>query len=124
MQDLELRHIYDINLFNINDLDVLLHEILKYTRELLNAEAGTIYIKEDEYLKFHVFQNDKLSYEDVYKLFYTIKDSKLPLYIDGKFLAVDSFNSKKIILIDDIYDTKEYEYSGEPLADSHKQPII
>ena len=112
MQDLELRHIYDINLFNINDLDVLLHEILKYTRELLNAEAGTIYIKEDEYLKFHVFQNDKLSYEDVYKLFYTIKDSKLPLYIDGKFLAVDSFNSKKIILIDDIYDTKEYEYSG------------
>jgi two-component system, NtrC family, C4-dicarboxylate transport sensor histidine kinase DctB len=42
MKDLELRHIYDINLFNINDLDVLLHEILKYTRELINAEAGTI----------------------------------------------------------------------------------
>ena len=112
MKDLELRHIYDINLFNINDLDVLLHEILKYTRELINAEAGTIYIKEDEYLKFHVFQNDKLSYEDVYRLFYTIKDSKLPLFIENKFLAVDSFNTKKIISIDDIYNTKEYEYSG------------
>ncbi|QKE29255.1 GAF sensor-containing signal transduction histidine kinase [Arcobacter acticola] len=112
MKDLELRHIYDINLFNINDLDVLLHEILKYTRELINAEAGTIYIKEDEYLKFHVFQNDKLSYEDIYKLFYTIKDSKLPLFIENKFLAVDSFKTKKIIMIDDIYDTKEYEYSG------------
>ncbi|WP_368029805.1 GAF domain-containing protein [Arcobacter sp. s6] len=112
MQDLDLRHIYDINLFNINDLDVLLHEILKYTRELLNAEAGTIYIKEDQYLKFHVFQNDKLSYEDVYKLFYTIKDSKLPLFVEDKFLAVDSFKSKKIILIDDIYNTKDYEYSG------------
>ena len=112
MKDLELRHIYDINLFNINDLDVLLHEILKYTRELINAEAGTIYIKEDEYLKFHVFQNDKLSYEDVYRLFYTIKDSKLPLFVENKFLAVDSFNTKKIISIDDIYNTKEYEYSG------------
>jgi two-component system, NtrC family, C4-dicarboxylate transport sensor histidine kinase DctB len=112
MKDLELRHIYDINLFNINDLDVLLHEILKYTRELINAEAGTIYIREGEYLKFHVFQNDKLSYEDIYKLFYTIKDSKLPLFVDNKFLAVDSFKSKKIIMIDDIYDTKEYEYSG------------
>ena len=53
MKDLELRHIYDINLFNINDLDVLLHEILKYTRELINAEAGTIYIKQVDYLKFH-----------------------------------------------------------------------
>lgn len=112
MQDLDLRHIYDINLFNINDLDVLLHEILKYTRELLNAEAGTIYIKEDEYLKFHVFQNDKLSYEEVYKLFYTIKDSKLPLFVENKFLAVDSFNTKKIISIDDIYNTKDYENSG------------
>ena len=112
MKDLELRHIYDINLFNINDLDVLLHEILKYTRELINAEAGTIYIREGEYLKFHVFQNDKLSYEDIYKLFYTIKDSKLPLFIENKFLAVDSFNTQKIISIDDIYNTKEYEYSG------------
>ena len=32
-------------------------------------EAGTIYIKEDEYLKFHIFQNDILSYEDIYKYF-------------------------------------------------------
>ena len=112
MQNLELRHIYDINLFNINDLDVLLHEILKYTRELLNAEAGTIYIKEGEYLKFHVFQNDKLSYEEVYKLFYTIKDFKLPLFVKGKFLAVDSYLSEKIIMIDDIYNSKEYKYSA------------
>lgn len=35
----DLKHIYDMSLFNISDLDVLLHEILKYTRGLLKAEA-------------------------------------------------------------------------------------
>jgi two-component system, NtrC family, C4-dicarboxylate transport sensor histidine kinase DctB len=112
MEDSELRHVFDINLFDINDLDVLLHEILKYTRELLNAEAGTIYIKEDNYLKFHVFQNDFLSYEDISKLFYSLKDFKLPLFVKNKFLAVDSFLSKKIIIIDNLCNTTDYEFSG------------
>lgn len=112
MKDLEIRQIYDINLLKISDLDVLLHEILKYTRELLNAEAGTIYIKEDEYLKFHIFQNDILSYEDVYKYFYLLKDYKLPLFIENKYLAVDSYLTKKIIIINDIYNSSEYEFSG------------
>jgi two-component system, NtrC family, C4-dicarboxylate transport sensor histidine kinase DctB len=112
MKDLEIRQIYDINLLKISDLDVLLHEILKYTRELLNAEAGTIYIKEDEYLKFHIFQNDGLSYEDIYKYFYLVKDYKLPLFIENKYIAVDSYLTKKIIIINDIYNSTEYEFSG------------
>ena len=62
----ELEHIYDISLFNISDLDVLLHESLKHARELLSVQAGTIYLKEDNNLKFHVFQNDTMSYEDIY----------------------------------------------------------
>jgi two-component system, NtrC family, C4-dicarboxylate transport sensor histidine kinase DctB len=112
MKDLEIRQIYDINLLKISELDVLLHEILKYTRELLNAEAGTIYIKEDNYLKFHIFQNDALSYEDIYKYFYLIKDCKLPLFIENKYIAVDSYLTKKIIIINDIYNSTEYEFSG------------
>lgn len=76
----DLKHIYDISLFNISDLDVLLHEILKYTRGLLKAEAGTIYIKQKNYLKFHLFQNDALSYKNIYKFYHSTHEFKLPLY--------------------------------------------
>ena len=64
----ELEHIYDVSLFNISDLDVLLHESLKHARELLSAESGVIYIKDGDNLKFHVFQNDFMNYEDIYKV--------------------------------------------------------
>ncbi|MDD2895811.1 MAG: GAF domain-containing protein [Aliarcobacter sp.] len=112
MKDLVLRQIYDMKSFNISDLDILLHEILKCTRDMLNADAGTIYIKEGDYLKFHIFQNDSLSYEEIYKSFYLFKDYKLPLFIKNKYLAVDAFLTEKIIVVDDIYNTNEYESSG------------
>jgi len=108
----DLKHIYDVSLFNISDLDVLLHEILKYTRELLKAEAGTIYIKQQEFLKFHVFQNDALSYENIYKFYHSSNEYKLPLDKKDKYLAVDSFLTKKIIMIDDIYSASEYDFLG------------
>jgi signal transduction histidine kinase len=108
----DLKHIYDVSLFNISDLDVLLHEILKYTRELLNAEAGTIYIKQENFLKFHVFQNDALSYENIYKFYHTSHEYKLTLDSTDKYLAVDSFLRKKIIVIDDIYAAGDYDFIG------------
>jgi len=108
----DLKHIYDVSLFKISDLDVLLHEILKYTRELLKAEAGTIYIKEDNYLKFHVFQNDALSYENIYKFYHSSHEYKLSLDSKDKYLAVDSFLRKKIIMIDNIYAAADYEFLG------------
>jgi two-component system, NtrC family, C4-dicarboxylate transport sensor histidine kinase DctB len=108
----DLKHIYDISLFSISDLDVLLHEILKYTRELLKAEAGTIYIKQQDFLKFHVFQNDALSYENIYRFYHSSNEYKLPLDVKDKYLAVDSFLTKKIIMIDDIYSASEYDFLG------------
>ena len=108
----DLKHIYDVSLFNVSDLDVLLHEILKYTRELLKAEAGTIYIKQENYLKFHVFQNDALSYENIYKFYHSSQECKLSLDLKDKYLAVDSYLTKKIIIIDDIYASGEYDFLG------------
>jgi len=108
----DIRHIYDASLFNITDLDVLLHETLKQTRHLLCAEAGSIYIKEKEELTFNVFQNDTLSYEEIYKQFYTLKDIKLPISEQEKYLAVESLLSQKIILIDDVYTAEEYDFLG------------
>ena len=106
------RHIYDASLFDLTDLDVLLHETLKQTRELLSADAGSIYIKEDNDLAFNVFQNDTLSYEDIYKQFYVLKDIKLPISDDEKYLAVESLKTQKIIIIDDVYKSSEFDFLG------------
>lgn len=112
MQDSDLLHIYDVSLFNISDLDVLLHETLKHLRELLSAQAGTIYIKEGNYLKFHVFQNDGMSYENIYRHYHNFKDLKLPINDEHKYLAVDVFSTKKIIVIDNVYESNLYGFEG------------
>ena len=108
----DLEHVYDISLFNISDLDVLLHESLKHARELLSAEAGTIYIKEGDFLKFHVFQNDSLSYENIYRNYHSLRNLKLPLNEKNKYLSVDAFLSKKILIIDDLYSSSDYDFIG------------
>ncbi len=112
MHEADLKHIYDVSLFNIDDFDILLHKILKQTRSLLNAEAGTVYIKEGDYLTFNVFQNDALSYESIYNYYNMLQDIKLPITNDNTYLAVESFVSHKIIVIDDVYDNNQYDFVG------------
>lgn len=108
----DLYQVCDMSLFNTNDFDVLLHQILKQAREFLNSEAGSIYICEDDSLSFNVFQNDAMSYENIYEHFYALKDLKLPLSEQEKYLAVESFMLNKIITIDDVYNIKTYEFLG------------
>ncbi|AXX87765.1 GAF sensor-containing signal transduction histidine kinase [Malaciobacter marinus] len=110
--DKELKHFYDLSIFTIEDLDVLLHEILKHTRELVSCEAGSIYMKEKDYLAFHVFQNDALTYENIFKQYCNIKDLQLPLHDSRKYLAVESLELNKIIIIDNAYKTTGYELLG------------
>lgn len=49
-----------IELTETRDIDVLLEKILKEARKLVLADAGSIYIKEDDKLKFSYTQNDTL----------------------------------------------------------------
>jgi HD-GYP domain-containing protein (c-di-GMP phosphodiesterase class II) len=49
-----------IEITQVKDLDVLLERILKEARFLVNADAGSIYVKEDNKLKFSYSQNDTL----------------------------------------------------------------
>ena len=49
-----------IEVAQIKDLDVLLEKVLSEARLLVNADAGSIYIKEDETLKFSYAQNETL----------------------------------------------------------------
>jgi HD-GYP domain-containing protein (c-di-GMP phosphodiesterase class II) len=49
-----------IELTETKDIDVLLEKILKEARTLVHADAGSIYIKEGDKLKFSYTQNDTL----------------------------------------------------------------
>ncbi|HUJ16703.1 MAG TPA: HD domain-containing phosphohydrolase [Nitrospirota bacterium] len=49
-----------IELTGVKDIDVLLEKILREARTLVNADAGSIYIREDDQLKFSYTQNDTL----------------------------------------------------------------
>jgi len=108
----DIKHIYDASLFEINDLDILLHETLNQTRSILDAQAGSIFIKENDELTLHVFQNDTLSYEEIYKEFNSFKEFTLPINKPESYLAVESLISQKIIVIDDVYKTNDYEFLG------------
>jgi putative nucleotidyltransferase with HDIG domain len=58
----KLQQIVDLGMeiARIHDLDVLLEKILSAARKLVNADAGTIYIKSGNCLKFSHTQNDTL----------------------------------------------------------------
>ena len=47
-----------VELTEVKDVDVLLERILHEARKLVNADAGSIYIKESDKLKFSYTQND------------------------------------------------------------------
>ncbi len=49
-----------IEITGVRDIDVLLEKILKEARKLVHADAGSIYIKEGDKLKFSYTQNDTL----------------------------------------------------------------
>ncbi len=49
-----------IDIASFKDVDMLLERILTLARQFVNAEAGSIYIKEDNRLKFSYTQNEVL----------------------------------------------------------------
>ena len=50
--------VIELNL--VRDLDILMEHILSQARRFVNADAGSIYIAEDDTLKFTYTQNDTL----------------------------------------------------------------
>ncbi|MFZ1956296.1 MAG: GAF domain-containing protein, partial [Desulfobacterales bacterium] len=49
-----------IQLNRVSDLDILMEHILTQARRFVNADAGSIYIAEDQILRFTYTQNDTL----------------------------------------------------------------
>jgi HD-GYP domain-containing protein (c-di-GMP phosphodiesterase class II) len=99
----KLQHIFRISaeLASVNDLDVLLEKILGIARQLLNADAGSIYVVEGKDLKFSYAQNDTLSKQlpPGKKLIYTT----FSLPINNDTISGYVANTGKSLNIPDVY---------------------
>ena len=86
----------------INDLDLLLEKILAKARAFVNADAGSIYIREDDQLRFSHSQNETLSKKlpSGKKLIYT----SFALPINNHSIAGYVANTGDILNISDVYD--------------------
>ncbi len=112
LKDSDLVKINDMKQFESNDLEVLLHKILNYLKHITSSDAGTIYLKEDDYLKFFIFQNDSFSYETIYKLQEPLKNLRFKIEPNTHTIAVECFSSKKILTIDDIYKDTCFDFKS------------
>ncbi len=101
-----------IELSRINDLDILMERVLLRAREFANADAGSVYIREDDWLNFSYTQNDTLQSKLApgEKLIYST--FKIP--IDEKSIAGYVAATGKALNIDDVYSlevTLPYSFS-------------
>lgn len=103
-----------IELSRISDLDILLEHVLLRARQFANADAGSIYIREGDWLDFSYTQNDTLQKKlpNGEKLIYST--FKIP--IDEKSIAGYVAATGKTLNIDDVYrlePTLPYSFSKQ-----------
>lgn len=104
----------DISTYNQVNIDTSLSELLRYVRILTKSDAGTIYLKEEEFLRFMVFQNDSIDASEFQNKNIDITSLKIPLNEEGKnrLVAVNSFLNGVMINIEDVYQNLEYDLQG------------
>ena len=74
-----------VDLSRVQDLDIMMERILTEARRFVNADAGSVYIRENDFLRFTYTQNDTLQQRlaDGEKLIY----STFQLPINEKSIA-------------------------------------
>lgn len=98
--------------FEPTDTKSILSQLLHYVRTITNSDAGTIYIKDGDYLKFVIAQNDTLSNDTLKNKECDADSIKLPITSKSNFLAVQSFSQQKIINIKDVYKNQKINLDG------------
>jgi response regulator RpfG family c-di-GMP phosphodiesterase len=103
-----------IELNQINDLDLLMERILFKARSFVNADAGSVYIKDEDNLLFTYTQNDTLQMrlQKGENLIY----STFSIPIDETSIAGYVAATGKALNLPDIYKidpTKPYQFSGK-----------
>lgn len=97
-------------LSGVHDLNALLEMIVDQARSFTNADAGTLYILEDETLRFQIVQNDSL------KIFMGGKTGETIPFppVELKESNVSAFVALKgkSVNIPDVYDTDLFDFTG------------
>ena len=111
-QKLDTLMVLGIELNRIHDLDILLERVLTRARQFVHADAGSIYIREGQRLRFAHSQNDTLQRQlpAGEKLIY----STYSLPIDPTSIAGYAAATGKMLSIPDVYvlsPTKRYHFS-------------
>lgn len=90
-----------IDLSRVQDLDIMMERILTEARRFVNADAGSIYIRENDSLRFTYTQNDTLQQRlaDGEKLIY----STFQLPIDEKSIAGYVAATGNLLNLEDVY---------------------
>ena len=101
-------HIIDIDHFNSDDLETVLHRILGYVKTTTNSDAGSVYLKDGNDLVFNIFQNNSFSYETIFNLQKPLKKLRFPICEDTETIAVESFTKAKVISVDDVYESQDF----------------
>ena len=101
-----------------HDKNILLEDILTLTRNLTNADAGTLYIKskDEKYLSFKVVHNNTLNIK-MGGTKNNLNWPDLPIFKEdgspnNEMIAVVCANEKRIINIPDVYKTTKYQFDG------------
>ena len=113
----EYIHIENFDDLKCNDLYCLLHQILRYVKDITSAEAGSIYLLDGNCLKFSIFQNDSFSYEKIDEVQKPLGDLQFELKENSGTLAVESFIMNKMISIDDIYENDDFNFTSAKTFD-------
>jgi response regulator RpfG family c-di-GMP phosphodiesterase len=111
-QKLDTLMVLGIELNRIHDLDILFERVLTRARQFVNADAGSIYIREGDRLKFAYSQNARLQKRlpPGDKLIF----STFSVPIDQKSIAGYAAATGKMLNIPDVYQlppTKSYQFS-------------
>lgn len=104
---------------DLSGITFYLNQLLQYIRKVTSCDAGTIYLRENNYLKFMIFQNDTVSQTDLNNS--KVDVSSIKLYLDQKkynLAAVESFLQSKIINISDVYNNNEFDLTGTKQFDT------
>lgn len=117
-QDEKLQRILNLGfeISQIKDIDLLLEKVLSEARSFTNCDAGSIYVKEGENLKFSYAQNNTLQKKlpPGRKLPY----STFTVPINSSSIAGYVASTGSILNIEDVYNLdKEYPFSFNPSYD-------
>ena len=108
----QIRKLSDIGraLSGVHDLNILLEMIVDQARSFTNADAGTLYIVENNTLRFQIVQNDSLKIRMGGKTGETIpfppvelKETNVSAYVAIKGESIN---------IPDVYDTDLFDFTG------------